>query len=126
MPENPYQPTITSTPNSTPSIPHTASIRSEAWRGAKFGAKITAYITSAIAIIVGLGLFFVAVNAIIQTNGAILERVSWLETIKGIGGAFFSILLMSFYGGIAGSILMALASVIRKNRNQKPRNDDCK
>ena len=126
MPKNPYQSTIASTPESTPSIPHTSSIRAEAWRGAKFGEKITAYVTSAIVILFGTVIFFVAVNAIIQTNGAILERVSWLETIKGIGGAFFSILLMSFYGGIAGSILMALASVIRKNRNQKPRNDDCK
>ena len=87
MAENPYQPTASSSVESKPPIPHTASIRGEAWRGFKFGAKITAFALSTIVARFGLGMVGMLMYAMIETNGSILSKIEILEVLKGIGGA---------------------------------------
>lgn len=62
----------------------------------------------------------------IVSNGEILRSISPLEIAEGIGGSIFAVVLTSFYGGVAGAIVMAIASVIRKTRHRSGhRNNGC-
>ena len=60
-----------------------------------------------------------AIVVTIQTNGELLRTANYLEIAKGIGGSVFAVILMSFYGGVAGSFIMAIAAVLRKQRNRR-------
>lgn len=119
MDENPYEPIAASDGAKDTAVQHGISVRSEAWLGFKFGARITGIVMSAIAALVGLGMVFIAIVAVIQTSGEILRTANYLEIAKGIGGSVFAVILMSFYGGVAGSIIMAIAAVLRKQRNRR-------
>lgn len=118
--ENPYQPTAISNEIAKPPVPHSSSIRFEAWRGFKFGARITSAITSAIAAVIGVLMLVGFIYGAIITKGEILSLNSLIEVALGIGMSLLGVLLMSFYGGVAGSIIMTLAAIVRKRRTPKP------
>ena len=119
MDENPYEPIASSDSAKDTAVQHGVSVRSEAWRGFKFGARITGIVMSLIAALIGIGMVCIAIVAIIQTNGELLRTANYLEIAKGIGGSVFAVILMSFYGGVAGSFIMAIAAVLRKQRNRR-------
>jgi hypothetical protein len=113
---NPYQPTSSPLVESKTAVPHTASIRAEAWRGFKFGARITGIVMSVIVVLVGLGMLGLTIYAVVVSNGAFLNYINYLQIARSIGGSVFVVLLMSFHGGVAGAIIMSLAAIIRKRR----------
>lgn len=116
MDGNPYQATPTGTTESPSVVPHTASVREEAWRGFIFGAKVTGMVMSVICLLVFLLVFGRMIYVIALTGGEALNEVSYWKIARGIGGSIVGILLMSFYGGIAGGLIMMLAALIRKRR----------
>lgn len=118
MEVNPYQSASSHTLESKTVVPHSTSVRGEAWRGFKFGARITGIVMSVIVGVMGLVTLGVAICLAVVTKGEILNAVSFFQIAKGIGGSIFAILLMSFYGGIAGGIIMTIAALIRKPRNR--------
>jgi hypothetical protein len=118
MEENPYQSTSSHTAELQTVVPHSTSVRGEAWRGFKFGARITGIVMFAIVAVMGLVTLGVAIYLAVVTKGEILNAVSYFQIAKGIGGSIFAVLLMSFYGGIAGGIIMTIAALIRKRRNR--------
>ena len=59
----------------------------------------------------------------VSTRGGILNEIGDFLIARGIGGTIFAFFLMTFYGGIAGGIIMTLAAFIRKRRG---RNADSK
>jgi len=118
MEENPYQSTTSSSsfPESKTIIPHTASVRSEAWRGFKFGAKISAGAMLTIIGMLGVGLVGISVCTTEVNNGSLLEKLSYFGIAILIGQSIFPVLIMSFFGGIAGGLVMSLAAIVRKLR----------
>jgi hypothetical protein len=46
-------------------------------------------------------------------------EIDYFQIVKGIGGSIFAVLIMSFYGGIAGVVIMTLAALLRKRRLRK-------
>lgn len=79
---------------------------------------MTAIVMSAIVALVGMGMLGMAVYAMVVTNGACLNEISYLQIAKGIGGSIFAVLLTSFYCGVAGGIIMTLAAIMRKHRHR--------
>jgi hypothetical protein len=73
-------------------------------------------VMSVIAALIGLAMLGMAIYASVVTRGGILNEISYFEIAKGICGSIFAVLLMSFYGGIAGGIIMTLAAFVRKRR----------
>ncbi len=74
---------------------------------------------SAIVAIIGLAMLTLALQAIIETQGEALYQFRLYRIVQGIVVLLFAILLMSFYGGIGGSIIMTLAAFLRKQRLQR-------
>ena len=75
---------------------------------------------SVVAALVGLGMLGISIYAMVITNGAIMYEIDYFQTVKGIGGSMFAVLIMSFYGGIAGGVIMTIAALLRKRRLRKP------
>ena len=114
---NPYQSPVATGFESKPATPHGTSIRKEAWRGAKFGAKVTALVLGVVAavgwlIVAGLTAFHWLSDGVspLAQDGALLELG------KAIGGTIFAIALTSLYGAIAGAMIMGVAALVRKSR----------
>jgi hypothetical protein len=97
--------------------PHGTSVRKEAWRGAKFGAKITAIGIGSLMGIAWLFMFGLVVfrwfstgvPPLVQCGGAV-------ELMKQLAGSVFAVALTSFYAAIAGAFVMAIAAFFRKLR----------
>ncbi|MCU0712281.1 MAG: hypothetical protein MUC43_09485 [Pirellula sp.] len=68
---------------------------------------------------IGLVTLGMAIYLAVVTRGEILNEFSYFQIAKGIGGSILAILLMSFYGGIAGGIVMMLAALVRKRRSRR-------
>lgn len=118
---NPYSPvSIADVDRQQPVVEHTMSIRTEAWRGAKFGAKVTGIIMSMIAGTLLLAFVCVAIYMMVVSNGRFAEKLTLWEVVRSLAGGLFAIALMSFYGGVAGAMVMSLAAVFRKGRTAKP------
>ncbi|GAB5512545.1 hypothetical protein [Rhodopirellula baltica] len=113
---NPYEPTIVETEPQSAN-PHSASVRTEAWRGFKLGARLTGIAVTSLMVLIALFAVGMFVYMTVTTSGDFLNAVSWIEVFKFIGGSFATILMMSVYGGTTGAIVMALAAVIRKLRH---------
>jgi hypothetical protein len=86
------------------SVPHTTSIRAEAWRGAKFGAKLT-------------GIFFAVLMIVIW----IIMISMWDQTARDRPGLILMVLYSileiiagSIGGAIIGAAIMTIAALIRK------------
>ncbi len=93
--------------------PHGTSIRREAWRGAKFGARVTAVIFGVLYAIAWFHLLSLYISGV--QSGELLELLA---------EAFFcilSVLLLSLYGGIVGAIVMSLAAIVRRLRQSPPK-----
>lgn len=71
---------------------------------------------SVIVAAIGGVLLSMAIYAVVVTRGGILNAISYLELAKRIAVSIFAVLLMSFYGGIAGGAIMLLAAFVRKGR----------
>jgi hypothetical protein len=109
MRENPYQPPRASD-DRPPPRPHGRAIRSETWRGAKFGAVLAGGIMAAIVLV----------------GAAILLCVGWAEgrlfvkpispylVGRFVGGMTAAILLTAFYGAVCGAVIMGVAAAVRK------------
>ena len=71
---------------------------------------------SVIVALIGLVLLGMAIYAVVLTRGGILNAISYFEIAKGVGVSIFAVLLISFYGGIAGGVIVMLAAFVRKRR----------
>ncbi|WP_164101863.1 hypothetical protein [Candidatus Laterigemmans baculatus] len=114
---NPYEPGAAPSPDrksGSGSRQHSASVTTEAWRGAKFGAKLSAWIFGGIGVLVALAMLGIFAYGVAVSNGKALASIDFFEVDKGIGRAIFGIALMSFYGGVTGAIVMAIAAMVRK------------
>ena len=116
-PTNPYAPAKAVIPDlGRHSMPHSLSIRIEAWRGAKFGARITAIVVGSIVGLLYIAGFCMLIYMTVVTEGRVLQRMTLLETVTGLAGGIFGVLLASFYGGVAGAVIMTLATVVRRRK----------
>jgi hypothetical protein len=116
---NPYTPAKAVQPDEgRQSKPHSLSIRTEAWRGAKFGARITAIAVGSIVGLLYIAGFCMLIYLTIVTEGRVLQRMTLFETVKGLGGGIFGVLLASFYGGVAGAVIMTLATLVRRRKSK--------
>lgn len=118
MTENPFEPTISSIADVKEPVPHTASVRAEAWRGFKFGARITGVVMSVIHGVGGLGLIAEMVNVIAVMEGNIPRALIELGIGIGIIALIASLLFYTLVGGIAGCMIMMAAAMIRKRRTR--------
>lgn len=116
MEQNPYEPSVNPLVAIKPRIPHSGSVRSEAWRGFKFGAKITACLMSLILAFALLAILAEHIYLAVRTNGGSLHDIDVVETLKVIGSGVVMVLIKSIYGGAAGSAIMAMAAAVRKSR----------
>jgi hypothetical protein len=111
---NPYQPSGSVSAPSNSVNPHGTSLRREAWRGAKFGAKWTAIGMSVVAVVSGIAAFGIIGYTVLQTDKSLLQAFHWLDVAKMLGGMAMMIAQSSFYGGVIGAIVMTSAAVVRK------------
>lgn len=107
MDENPYKPTSATISESAKVALHTTSIRNEAWRGFKFGARIGGTVMGLIVALLGL---------LIMTTDTVFNRISYLEIAERIGVLVFASFVTSMICGIAGGSIMMLAAIVRKLR----------
>ena len=116
---NPYESPSTEShhPRTKKTQPHGTSIRKEAWRGAKFGAKITAIGLGALTGVIWLFVSALSVFRWWSTDVSPLVQCGGvLELLKQIGGSIVGIALAAFYAAIIGAIVMAIAAALRKFR----------
>jgi hypothetical protein len=97
--------------------PHGTSIRKEAWRGAKFGAKVMAIGMGVLTGITWLFMFGVVVVGWLSTGVSPLAQLGGaVELMKVVSASVFVVALTSFYAAIAGAFVMATAAFFRKFR----------
>jgi len=109
---NPYAPPDSAV-NAPAVVPHSTSIITEAWRGAKYGAKMTAIGTAVFSSV----FFLFIVGLLIWSNFVTTDpslRVPPIEGVKAIGGLVLMVPISSFMGGVIGAIIMALTAGVRK------------
>jgi hypothetical protein len=114
---NPYESPSAEERENKGKTPHGTSIRKEAWRGAKFGARITAI---GMGVLMGIAWLFMfghvvfrwsstGVSPLVQCGGAV-------ELMKQLAGSVFAVALTSFYAAIVGAFVMAIAAFFGKLR----------
>lgn len=89
---NHYQSTASQPVELRTTVPHTTSVRDEAWRGFKFNAKIGGALTSLLIAVPALLIFFWDVVA----EGGVMKEINFIEVLKGIGALIAAVLKLSF------------------------------
>jgi hypothetical protein len=114
MPDlNPYEPpqTVDPLPEAMPKLilPHTTSVRDEAWRGAKFGARIIS-ISFGPLMIVFLFLEFYFQSKNYSLNG----QPRFTEIIKLVASGFGGLAILIVLSAVAGAAVMGCIAWLRK------------
>ena len=110
---NPYTPLPSSASTLSSDVPHSLSVRSEAWRGVKFGTRITSIIMVPLAALFSTLAIALLVYAK-ATDSAAFRNLSTFEVARAVGGSWAGAVLSIVYGGIIGGVVMALLAGIRK------------
>lgn len=85
-------------------VPHTTSIRAEAWRGAKFGAKVTGTFFALLMIVIWIMMISMWDQTASDRPGvSLMILYSFLEIIAGCLG-----------GGIVGAAVMGVVALMKK------------
>ena len=97
--------------------PHGASITEEAWRGAKFGGKVTAIIVGLI-VVVGWVISIVTLSAQFGSGEVLFtpELIVFLlfTTLGQVVASLVAVALCSLFGAAVGAAVMAIAAFVRK------------
>jgi hypothetical protein len=95
-------------------MPHTRSIRTEAWRGAKLGGKTAAIIMGTIGILVALVSLCTFGYRAVTSKGKALSLVDVVFLGEMLGFLLLVVVLTSLYCALMGALMMAIGAVARK------------